>query len=225
MISIVIVDNHKIVREGIKSLLGNQKDIEVVGDADFGNALPIMRAFQPKILLLSLISNGNHDINTTMRELCSASPLTQFLILARSVDDHYMLQALRSGALGCLISDSTVDDMVASIYELAQGGSFLPSAVGKRLIEGISHSNGKSDGGATTLTQQQFRVLKYICHGYTNLEIASLMVISKRTVEMHTYRLFKQLNVSNRSQAIQTAMRMGLLEMNDFSKEEGEVVI
>jgi two-component system, NarL family, response regulator len=135
---------------------------------------------------------------------------------------HHMLQALRSGALGCLTGDSSVEELLESIYELARGGSYLPSPVGKKLIQGISVSNGKSDNGGTSLTPHQFRVLKYICHGYTNLEIARAMVISKRTVEMHTYRLFKHLGVTNRSQAIQIAMCKGLVDTSEFSREFSE---
>jgi DNA-binding NarL/FixJ family response regulator len=212
LISILIIENHTIVRAGLKSLLLQNDDFEVVGEAGFEDILTRTVSLKPRIVLLSLISNGSHDIPTTLRDLCQEVPATQFLILARSENDQSMLQALRFGALGCLVSDSTSQDLVDSIYELARGGSYLPSQVGKKLIQRIANPEMK-DNFSAMLTQRQLQVLKLISQGFTNQEIAATMVISKRTVEMHTYRLFRRLKVSNRAQAIQLAIRIGMVEM------------
>lgn len=193
-------------------MLCQNNDFEVVGDAVFGDIRAETIALKPRIVLLSLISNGTHDTPDTLRQLCQEVPATQFLILARSEDDQNMLQALRFGALGCLVNDSSPQDLVDSIYELARGGSYLPSQVGKKLIQKISNP-GLKESLQGLLTQRQLQVLKLISQGYTNQEIAEAMVISKRTVEMHTYRLFRRLKVSNRGQAIQLAIRIGMVEM------------
>lgn len=214
-ISILIVDNHKIIREGLKSLLGKVEDIVVIGDTDFENMSRLAIALKPTLVLLCATSDGEQGINRAMRVLYQDLPTVPFLILARSVDDTCVLQAFRLGALGCLTSESDTQDLLDSIYELARGGSYVPSLVGRKLIQNLSSPNAIKENALKLLTPQQLRVMTLISQGYTNQEIAKMMVISKRTVEMHTYRLFRRLKVSNRAQAIQVALRSGIIEMNE----------
>lgn len=214
-ISIIIVDNHRLIREGLRSLLAKYKDIEVVGDTDYKNVSEVIKTLKPKIVLLSLIANHSSEIINSMSDLGLALSGIQFLILTQSVEDQNILKALKLGALGCLLSDSSTQDLVDSIYELAREGSYLSSQVGRKLLQNISSSMEEKENGLIILSPQQMRVMKLISSGHTNQEIADVMNLSKRTVEMHIYRLFRRLNVSSRTQAVQVALRLGLIEMSE----------
>jgi DNA-binding NarL/FixJ family response regulator len=215
-ISIVLVDNHKIIREGLKSLLDNRKDIEVAGIIDYKGLPQLLITVKPAVILLSILSSCDPEIDLAIKAINKQSPDTELLILGYSANDGYLLQYLRMGAMGCLLSDSSVQDLITSIYELASGGAFLPSPIGKNLIQKMTKNEGEEGKQIISVSPQQLKVLKLICRGFTNREIADMMFISRRTVDMHVYRLYKQLNVTNRAQAIQFSINNGIINTNDF---------
>jgi DNA-binding NarL/FixJ family response regulator len=215
-ISIVLVDNHKIIREGLKSLLDKDKDIDVAGVIDYKGLPQLLKTVKPAVILLSILSSCDPEIDLAIKEINQKSPDTEVLILGHSANDGFLLQYLRMGAMGCLLSDSSVQDLITSIYELASGGAFLPSHLGKSLIQKITRNDGEEVKQAISISPQQLKVLKLICRGFTNREIAEIMFISRRTVDMHVYRLYKQLNVTNRAQAIQFSINNGIINTNDF---------
>ena len=127
---------------------------------------------------------------------------------------------MKLGAMGCLLCDSSTEDLVESIREIGKGGVHLPPQISRRLLKKISNSGDENSHDVVPLSHQQMRVLKYISSGYANKEIAKKMVISIRTVEMHTFRLYKRLNVKSRTQAILAAVQMGIIELEEIAENQ-----
>jgi DNA-binding NarL/FixJ family response regulator len=218
VIEVVVVDNHKIIREAIETLLEKYDRITVVETVDYQDAAQRLAVIQPRVALLNLGTNGNPERLKRIQEIQRLSPDTQILILANSVDDLHLFQALKFGAHGFLLKGSGANELIESICELSEGGAHLPPQISRRVPQKISHLNNnyKRDIGRLPLSPQQIRVLKLISRGHTNAEIAQMLVISKRTVEMHTYKMFKRLSVRNRTEALQAAIRIGIIDFHDI---------
>jgi len=144
------------------------------------------------------------------------SPETHILLVANTAEDKHVMGAFRQGATGCLLANSPVEELYQSIRSLAEGGSYLPPMVGLKLIQKYNHTDRLKPQNPPILSTQQILVLRYISNGLTNQEIADILVISKRTVEMHVYKIFKKLKVSNRTQAIQAGLREGIIDVYDI---------
>lgn len=223
VIEVVIVDNHKIIREGIRSLLEKSERISVLDAVGYSDAARVVADSKPRIGLLNLVTNGSPEVLLTIHDILESSPETLILILADLANGRNLVRALKMGALGCLLRESGYDELIESICELSGGGAYLPPQISRRLLERMSNTN--RDNGIIFLSPQQSKVLKLISRGYTNKEIAQMLVISKRTVEMHTYKLYKRLLVTNRTQAIQMAIKMGLIELEDIQENLYEALM
>jgi DNA-binding NarL/FixJ family response regulator len=141
--------------------------------------------------------------------------VTRILVIGNSADDNNLLLAFKQGALGCLLDDSSPDDIYKALYILYQGGSYLPPMIGSKIIKSYTRSSHTRPLKSPTLSPQQMNVLRLLSQGLSNQDIANQLVISKRTVEMHLYKIFKELNVSNRLEAIQASIRFGLLDITN----------
>jgi DNA-binding NarL/FixJ family response regulator len=215
-IKVVLVEEHQLLRVGMRLLLADNPAVQIVAESDFSTAIETVTSCNPDVVWLGLVSCQNHPRQEIITEILQAYPATHILILGNSCEDKNVLQAFRQGAMGCLLRDSTQNDVLHAIRALADGGSYLPPTVGRKIIQGYTHSNWARSQDVPKLSSQQLLVLRYIAQGFTNQEIADILVISKRTVEMHVYKIFKKLKVNNRTQVIQAALRWELIDVLDW---------
>ena len=210
-INVILVDDNINIRSGLKLLLSDNPDYSL-NDAGFSEVFKHIKN-ELTIAIIRLEQREYSKIMTIISDIHKDYPAVSILILAYSSEDPQVLMALKAGARGCLLKDSTFDDLKRAIQELAEGNVFIPSIISTKLIQKLSGPyDWEKNDNSLTLSTQQLRVLKLISLGYSSEEIAKALFISKRTVDMHTYKLFRRLNVSSRTQAIQVAMRSGLID-------------
>ncbi len=212
-LQVAIIDDNVTVRSGLCLLVSEIPGIEIAGCGGYLEAVMLANR-GPNVLLLRLEQKDSQRIRACITNILQDCPAARLLILAHAGDDPNLPWAFQMGARGCLLKESSIEDMEAAIREVSRGNIYVPAQLASSL-RAASQAPPASAGQKPSirLPVQQMRVLKLISQGYSNGEIARLLFISKRTVEMHTYRLFKRLNVSCRTQAVQVALRVGLIDL------------
>ena len=213
-IHILIVDDHKIVREGIKAFLHPIADFDVLGEANNGQeAIALAKTLHPDVILLDLIMPEMDGITATIA-LRKQNPEEKILIITSFADDEKVIAAIRAGALGYLIKDSSPHELEEAIRAVYQGDSYLPPRIARKVIRQLS-SPEKEVETATLLSRRELEILQLIADGLSNDEIAGLLVISPWTVRSHLGRIMKKLQVENRTQAAMKALRAGMVKMKN----------
>lgn len=212
-IRIVIADDHAIVREGLSYLVSNRPDIEIVGEAEDGaQAVHLARTLQPDVILLDLIMprmDGIAAINAIKRE----DPDARILVLTSFAEEEKVFAAIRAGALGYLLKDSSPLALIDAIYDVHRGDSSLHPSIARKLIREL---NRPPDLPPTEdpLTEREVEVLKLVAHGLSNQEIADRLYISPRTVGVHVGHILDKLHLANRTQAALYALREGFASLD-----------
>jgi NarL family two-component system response regulator LiaR len=210
-IRVLIVDDHTIVRQGLRLLMEAQTDMEVVGEAVGGReALIAMQDVQPDVVLLDLIMPGMSGLDV-LRELQKRSSTSRVLVLTSSLDDHIVRQALQAGAQGYLLKTSRAGEMLDAIRQTAQGISALDSAVTRILQQ---HLTGKDP--LNLLTAREREVFDLLAHGMNNPQIAEKLVISEATVRTHVTSVLDKLRLRDRTQVMVFALKRGLVTLQDL---------
>ncbi len=211
MIRVLVVDDHVIVRHGVRSVLANHADIEVVGEADSSaNLFAQLATLQPDVILLDIRLPGQNGIEITSR-LKREQPQVRVIILTTYDDDELLFGALRGGADGYLLKSASAEVLADAIRQVSRGERLLsPALVGKMMREFESLAKGKSraDSG---LTEQELTMLQMIAAGATNKEMAEKLYWSEVTVKRKVQDILEKLGVANRAQAVAEAARHGLL--------------
>lgn len=213
-IRVLVVDDHTIVREGVHILLEAQSDIEVVGEAADGQeALVRARELQPEIALVDIAMPGLNGLELT-RALKRDWPQISVIILTMYESDEYFFQVLDAGASGYVLKKAASADLVAAIRAVHAGDVFLYPSVARRLVSDYLArvKSGEEQNSYDGLTPREREVLKLIAEGHTNQAIAEKLVISPSTVQTHRTRIMQRLNLHNRVELIQYAVRKGLLD-------------
>ncbi len=213
-IRVLVVDDHTIVREGVHILLEAQSDIEVVGEAADGQeALVRARELQPEIALVDIAMPGLNGLELT-RALKRDWPQINVIILTMYESDEYFFQVLDAGASGYVLKKAASGDLVAAIRAVHAGDVFLYPSVARRLVSDYLArvKSGEEQNSYDGLTPREREVLKLIAEGHTNQAIAEKLVISPSTVQTHRTRIMQRLNLHNRVELIQYAVRKGLLD-------------
>ncbi len=213
-IRVLVVDDHTIVREGVHILLEAQSDIEVVGEAADGQeALVRARELQPEIALVDIAMPGMNGLELT-RALKRDWPQISVIILTMYESDEYFFQVLDAGASGYVLKKAASADLVAAIRAVHAGDVFLYPSVARRLVSDYLArvKSGEEQNSYDGLTPREREVLKLIAEGHTNQAIAEKLVISPSTVQTHRTRIMQRLNLHNRVELIQYAVRKGLLD-------------
>ncbi len=213
-IRVLVVDDHTIVREGVHILLEAQSDIEVVGEAADGQeALVRARELQPEIALVDIAMPGLNGLELT-RALKRDWPQIHVIILTMYESDEYFFQVLDAGASGYVLKKAASADLVAAIRAVHAGDVFLYPSVARRLVSDYLArvKSGEEQNSYDGLTPREREVLKLIAEGHTNQAIADKLVISPSTVQTHRTRIMQRLNLHNRVELIQYAVRKGLLD-------------
>jgi two-component system response regulator NreC len=205
-IRIVIADDHAIVRQGLRGLLEAESDFEVVAEAgDADTARRYVRGHHPDILVLdlSMPSGSGLDVIATIRE---ETPGTQIVVLTMNDASAAARQALSAGALGYVLKDAALEELVEAVRAASSGRTYLQPALGARLArEGLSKA-------ADNLSAREVDVLRLLAVGHTNAEVAARLYLSVRTVEAHRARLMQKLQLSSRAELVTYARDRGLIE-------------
>lgn len=211
MISVILADDHSVVRKGLKLLLEESGSIQVVGEANSGEqALELINEFQPQVLVTDITMPGITGLEL-IPLVKKKYPDTHILVLSTHNDEEYILVSFEEGALGYLPKNTKADQLVAAIEKISKGELFYTPEVvdilGASLIK--KRSPGKSL--KSWLTKREKEILKELVDGATNKEIAEKLFLSIRTIDSHRRNIMKKLNVSNSAQLVKTAIEKNLI--------------
>lgn len=223
MITFVLADDHHIVRQGLRSLLEGEADFEVVGDVSDGlEAVRMVESLKPDILVLDLMMGGLNGLEVT-RQVSKQSPKTAIIILSMYNNEAYVLEALKAGAKGYVLKESTTDELVKAVREAVIGRHYLSASLSERAIENyIEKSKETYIDPYDTLTTREREVLHLAAQSYTNAEIAERLYISRRTVEVHRANVMHKLGLRSQPHLIRYAMKRGILPPDDSLDSEPE---
>lgn len=216
MITVVLADDHTIVRQGIKALLETEKDISIVGETDNGlGAVEMVGQLQPDILVLDLMMGGVNGLEVTRRIRCY-SENTGIVILSMYGDESYIVEALRSGAKAYVLKDSTADDLVAAIRTVAAGRRYLSSTLSEQAINAyMKKTQPVTAESFNDLTKREWEVLNLVAQDYTNGEIAKKLGIAEHTVKIHRRSMMHKLGLSTHNQLIRYAIKNKIITLDD----------
>ena len=207
-IRVLIVDDHAVVREGLRTFLELQEGIEVAGEASDGqDAIRVAERLRPDVVLMDLVM-PNLDGVGAMRELRQRVPGARVIVLTSFLDDERLLPAVRAGAAGYLLKNVQPQELARAIRTAAAGEALLDPAVAARLVEALEEDG--RDTRAEQLTPREREVLALIGRGYANKRIAFELGIAEKTVKTHVGNVLSKLGVSDRTQAALYAARLGL---------------
>lgn len=219
MIRILVVDDHTVVRRGLIAMLETEPGMQIVGEAANGTeAVEQARKLTPDVILMDLVMPVMDGIEAT-RQIKQEMPSVNVLVLTSFSTNDKVIPSLNAGAIGYLLKDSTPSELVRAIQQVAQGEGSLPTTVTRQILAQLQAPVISSDQPAEEeLTERETEVLKLMAHGYSNAEIARLMVVSNATVYTHVSRILSKLNVASRTQAALYALRKKLVILDESSK-------
>ncbi len=208
---ILLVDDHEVVRLGLKALLGRHPRFEVVGEAGSANeALAKARVHKPDVVVMDIRLPGKSGIDAT-REIVAALPNTRVIVLTSFADDELLMDAVAAGASGYVLKQIGSDDLVKSLEAVARGDALLDPAMMNKAFARLREAARKDRGEAfKPLTQQEVKILTLVARGRTNREIAAEIYLSEKTVRNYVSSILGKLGLSHRSQAAAYAVEHGL---------------
>ena len=210
-ITVMIVDDHEMVRRGACSYLEAQSDISVVAQAGTGDeAVRLAREFVPDVVLMDLVMPGMDGVDAT-RKVKDVSPRTQIIILTSFHQDEYIFPALQAGAISYLLKDVKASELVEAIRRAAHGEATLHPKIAARVIKTFRSLEGEEATPFITLTERELEVLKLIAKGCSNDKIAEQLVISVGTVKGHVSNILSKLHLVDRTQAAAYAWQSGIV--------------
>lgn len=213
-ITVVIVDDHEIVRKGLLGFLEEQDQVEVVAMAPNGeSAVKIAQEHAPDVVLMDLVMPGMDGVEAT-RCIKDISPRTQIIVLTSYHQDEHIFPALKAGAISYLLKDVTTDELLDAICKAAAGEATLHPRVAARVVQEIQNKDSWEINPFTELTERELEVLHLIARGYTNQIIAEKLVISHGTVKRHVSNILSKLHLVDRTQAAIYAWEQGIIRRN-----------
>jgi two-component system response regulator NreC len=212
-IRVLVVDDHAVVRSGIKLLLDRHDDIEVVGEA--GNAQDAVfrvRELAPDVILLDLVMPGESGIEVLPKLLQEASG-AKVLVLSMQDEPSYVREAFAAGASGYVLKEAVDEEVVTAVREIAGGGSYVHPTLGARMVTADAAALAAAE--ADPLSDREREILRLLALGHTNQEIAKMLYISVRTAETHRAHIMQKLRLTTRAELVRHALAQGLLEDPD----------
>lgn len=210
MIRVLVVDDHAVVRTGLRRILDAEDDLESVGEAPNGErAVFEAMALEPDVVLMDVVMPGKSGIEAT-RAVLQAVPSTKVLVLSMQDDPAYVREAFDAGATGYVMKEAADDEVVDAVRAVAAGQRYLHPALGARLLEAESEERRRA--AEDPLSEREREVLRLLALGHTNQEIAKMLYISVRTAETHRAHIMRKLDLSSRAELVRYALAEGLLE-------------
>jgi len=210
-ITVFLVDDHSIVREGVRAFLDVQPDLHVVGEAASGEeALRLLPDAIPDVVLMDLLMPGMSGVET-IRQIKQISPRTQIVVLTSYHEDENIFPALRAGALSYTLKDIRLEELVDTIRKAARGEAILHSQVAARLIQEVRETRRQVPAAFAHLTERELDVLRRLAEGLSNAAIAEKLVVSEQTVKGHVSNILSKLHMADRTQAAIFAWQQGLM--------------
>jgi len=214
-IRVLLAEDHTIVRQGISALLRSEPDIEVVGEAADGlEALELAKKLIPDVVLMDIAMRNLNGLEAT-RKIKKLFPHTKVLVLTMYDNEEWIFQILRVGASGYLIKDSAMTELTSAIRAVHQGDSYLSPSISKKVIDEYIRKAemGEKGGLEDLLSGREREILQLIAEGHSVPQIASLLCISKKTVEAHKNHIMEKLNIRDKVGLIKYAIRTGLTKL------------
>jgi len=210
-ITILLVDDHSVVRMGLKAFFSTLPDISVVGEAASGQeAVKLVKQLVPDVVLMDLVMPGMDGVEAT-RQMKQVSPRTQVIVLTSYHEDEHIFPAIRAGALSYVLKDIDPNDLADAVRKAYTGEAVLNSRIAARLVKEMQGTRADALNPFTELTDREMDVLRLIADGKNNREIARQLVISEKTVKSHVTNILSKLQLADRTQAAIFAWREGIV--------------
>jgi DNA-binding NarL/FixJ family response regulator len=210
--TVVIVDDHKILRDGLKAILRFGDEFEVVGESDSGSeAILLVRKLKPDIVIMDVFINGLNGIEATV-DILRTAPSTRIVILSMYDDENTVISAVRSGARAFVLKKASDNDLLVALRTVASGGFYLSPQVSDRLVTRIQRGDLEIRPGTqlSQLSPREMQVLRLVAEGKTSKEIATMLDIGLQTVRSYRKTMMKKLSVNNVAGLTQLALSAGL---------------
>ncbi len=216
-ITVLIVDDHAVVRQGVRAFLDAQPDIHVVAEAESGEeAVRLTEEWVPDVVLMDLVMPGMDGVEAT-RHIRRVSPHTRVVILTSFHEDEHIFPAIKAGALSYLLKEIKAEGLAEAVRRAARGEATLHPRVAARVVEELHGRSGRMVNPFTDLSQRELEVLRLIAQGLDNATIAQRLNISQKTVKTHVSNILSKLHLADRTQAAVYAWREGVVR-----KEHGQ---
>lgn len=215
-IRVLLTDDQAIVRKGVRALLSTEPDIEVVGEAENGlEAIAQMKQLNPDVILMDLEMPKMNGIEA-IRHIKNQHPNARILVLTSFATDDKVFPAIKAGALGYLLKDSSPDELVHAIHQVYRGESSLHPAIARKVLQELSRPpEPQQPPTADPLTEREVEVLQLVARGLGNQPIANQLTISEATVRTHVSNILSKLHLASRTQAALYALQKGLASLDD----------
>lgn len=212
-IRVLMVDDHNIVREGVELLLGEIEDIELVGQARSGaQGIALAKELQPDVVLMDLVMPEMDGVEAT-RRIMAEHPHIRVLVLTSFITADKVFPAIKAGASGYLLKDTTSAELIEAIRQVHRGEPFLHPDIARMILDEIGGPSEKGKLTPEPLTARELEVLALVAQGKSNKEIAEELSISPETARTHVNRILSKLHVANRVQATLYALRQGIADL------------
>lgn len=217
VIKVLLVDDHKIVREGVRAFLQTLEDIQVIGEAESGMAaVQAAQQLAPSVVLMDLEMPGELDGIAATKQIRKLCPQAQVIVVTSHHQDEYIIPAVRAGAISYLLKDVEPDELADAIRKASRGEAVLDSRVASRIVQELQGIRKDEVNPFMELSEREFEVLRLIATGKSNTEIAETLVVSENTIKTHISNLLKKLHVSDRTQAAVYAWQEGIVRRKNL---------
>ncbi|MFZ4656142.1 MAG: response regulator [Caldilineaceae bacterium] len=216
-IRVLIADDHHVVRGGIRALLETEDDIDVIDEAADGVETVLKtRSLNPDVILMDLMMPRKTGIEA-IEEIKQEDPDARILVLTSYSDDEKVFAAIKAGALGYLLKETSTKELLQAIHDVYRGESSLHPVIARKLIRELNRPSNLPPADEP-LTEREIEVLIFVARGYSNQDIANALFISERTVRTHVSNILSKLHLANRTQAALYALKEGLTNLEEASK-------
>lgn len=215
-VKLLVADDHKIFRQGIKKLLEEEPDLQVVGEAADGReTIKKATELKPDVILMDIAMANLNGLQAT-KQIKKILPDTKVIMVTMHKNEEYVLQSFQAGASGYILKEGAVEELVSAIRTIHQDKSFLSPTISKTLIDAYLRKmeTGKTETPFDLLTDREREVLQLIAEGYTNREVAKSLFISVKTVEAHRAHIMQKLNIHEIAKLVKYAIQKGLVDLN-----------
>ncbi|MBT3204358.1 MAG: response regulator [Gammaproteobacteria bacterium] len=218
MIKVLLTDDHALVRTGIKRLLEDSQQVEIIGEADSGEAsLILSQELNPDVILMDVNMPGIGGVEAS-RRILQRDPEQKIIILTIHTEQTFPKRLLEIGAKGYLTKECNINEMILAIKQVNNGGSYIEPRIAQQLA--LSLLPGNSENPVDKLSRREFQVMLMISHGLSNIEISEKLCLSPKTVSTYRSRLLEKLNAHNEVDLIKIAVEQGMVEFSQSEQPE-----